>query len=139
MNELISKTSTLLLLSTWLDIVIEFGARDRLLSHVDAHGVMAAAVKRNYLPLKKKVELIKHAQTHPSTNIRELAELFECGKTQVAQILKKEKLLAMYESNASGSRVHTASHHQNIQKSTRHYMNGIRLHALKTSIQEVCS
>ena len=72
--------------------------------------VMAAAVKRNYLPLKKKVELIKHAQTHPGTNIRELAELFECGKTQVAQILKKkEELLAMYESNASGSRVHTAS------------------------------
>ena len=56
--------------------------------------VMAAAVKRNYLPLKKKVELIKHAQTHPGTNIRELhvAELFECGKTQVAQILKKEEL-----------------------------------------------
>ena len=70
---------------------------------------MAAVKKRNYLPLTKKIDLIKYAQNHPGTNIRELAELFECGKTQVAQILKKEELFGMYESNTSGSRVHTVS------------------------------
>ena len=38
-----------------------------------------------------------------------LGEMFDCGKTQVGKILKsKESLLTMYESNASGSRVHTS-------------------------------
>ena len=68
-----------------------------------------ATVKRNYLTLTKKVELIKHAQAHPKTSLRALAELFDCGKTQVAQILKKkEEILTMYESNASGGRIHTS-------------------------------
>ena len=66
------------------------------------------ATKRNYLQLKKKAELIKHAEKHPGTSIRALGELFQCGKTQVGQILKKkEMLLTMYESNAPGDRFHT--------------------------------
>lgn len=71
---------------------------------------LAASKKRNYLPLKKKVELIKHAEKNPGLSVRTLGGLFDCGKTQVGQILKsKESLLAMYESNASGSRVHTGN------------------------------
>ncbi len=39
---------------------------------------------------------------------RELAEMFTCGRTQVAQILKKlDSILALYQSNASGSRIHS--------------------------------
>ena len=65
--------------------------------------------KRNYLTLNKKVELIKYAQKNPGVSVRALGEMFNCGKTQVGKILKsKESLLTMYESNASGSRVHTS-------------------------------
>ena len=42
-------------------------------------------------------------------SVRAIGEMFECGKTQVGQILKKkEELLSMYESNAiAGGRIHT--------------------------------
>lgn len=40
--------------------------------------------------------------------IRSLAELFNCGKSQIAYVLKnKESLLLSYEANAAGSRVLT--------------------------------
>ena len=68
-----------------------------------------ASKTRNYLTLEKKIELIKHFQNNPGTSIRALGELFNCGKTQVGRILKsKESLLALYESNAPASRVHTS-------------------------------
>ena len=60
--------------------------------------------------------------------MRELAEVFKCGKTQVGQILKnKESLLSMYESNSSGSRIHTGpsrpSEFAEVNKAL-HEMNG---------------
>ena len=65
-------------------------------------------MKRNYLNLEQKVAVIKYAGKHPGIGVRELAEVFKCGKTQVGQILKnRESLLSMYESNSSGSRIHT--------------------------------
>ena len=65
--------------------------------------------KRKYLTLEKKIEVIKYAQKHPGANCRTLAETFECGKTQIGKILKdKNSLLTQYESNASGSRIHTS-------------------------------
>ena len=42
----------------------------------------SARVKRNYLTLEKKVELIKYAEKHPIAGIRELGEVFKCGKTR---------------------------------------------------------
>ena len=69
---------------------------------------MAASRKRNYLPLEKKVEVIRTMQRNPRMTIRNLGELFNCGKSQIAYILKnKESLLSLYEVNAAGSRVHT--------------------------------
>ena len=63
--------------------------------------------KRNCLTLKKKVEVINYAKKNPLANMRDLGEKFQCGKTQIAKILKKQdSLLSMYESNAAGSRVH---------------------------------
>jgi len=54
------------------------------------------------------VAVIKYAGKHLGIGLRELAEVFKFGKTQVGQILKnKESLLSMYESNSSGSRIHT--------------------------------
>lgn len=65
--------------------------------------------KRHYLTLDEKVEVIKYVQNNPGVSSRALGEIFCCGKTQVGTILKnKESLLAMYESNVSGSRVHTS-------------------------------
>ena len=66
------------------------------------------ASKRNYLSLKKKVELIHYAEKNPGISVRALGEQFECGKTQVGQILKKKcELLAMFEANISAGRCHT--------------------------------
>ena len=62
--------------------------------------------KRNELPLQKKVDLINKADANPSFGIRKLAELFECGRTQVSVILKSRvKFLDLYESNASSKLV----------------------------------
>ena len=64
--------------------------------------------KRNYLSLKKKVEVINYSKKNPGVNIRDLGDMFQCGKTQIARILKnQDTLLSMYESNASESRIHT--------------------------------
>ena len=66
--------------------------------------------KRNCLTLKRKIEVINYAKKNPGINIRSLADIFQCGKTQIALIIKsKDSLLSMYESNASGSRVHTTT------------------------------
>ena len=70
--------------------------------------------------LKQKVEVIKTVQKNPGMNSRTLGEMFDCGKTQIGKILKqKDSLLSMYESNASGSRVHTNKLllYQNMKKS----------------------
>ena len=67
---------------------------------------MAASTggKRHYLTLKEKVEVIKTAEKDRSMNQRTLAEKFECGKTQIAQILKKnESIMSLYKSNQCGS------------------------------------
>ena len=64
---------------------------------------------RTYLSLEKKVEVINHLQKHPGTPIRALGEIFGCGKTQIAQIVKnKESILSLFQANVSGSRVHTS-------------------------------
>ena len=84
-----------------------------------SHAVMAAHKKsRVYLSLEKKVEIIKHTQCNPGLSLRSLESLFGCGKTQIGKILKnKESILASYQSNASGSRVHTISKARNSEYS----------------------
>ena len=68
-----------------------------------------ASKKKKYLELKKKVEVIKTLQKNPRISIRALGEMFQCGKSQIAHILKnKESLLSMFESNASENRAHTS-------------------------------
>ena len=58
---------------------------------------LAVRKKRNHLPLKTKVEVIQTVQKSPGIKLRVLAEMFHCGKTQIAQILKtKESLLSEY-------------------------------------------
>ena len=69
----------------------------------------AAKQRRNYLTLDKKVEVIKTVEKNPGINSRSLAMMFDCGKTQIGKILKdKVSILALYESNRSGRRVHTS-------------------------------
>ena len=56
--------------------------------------------KRKHLSLEKKVEVIK-AEGRGKTSIRSLAQEFDCGRTQIADILKKKKvILDLYSSNA---------------------------------------
>ena len=61
--------------------------------------------KRHCLSLEKKVEVILFHQNNSTTSIRAFGEKFECGRTQIAYILKhKEEILSLFQSNASGSR-----------------------------------
>ena len=58
---------------------------------------MASKPKRNYLNLKKKVEVIKTAEKNQGMSIRELAEQFDCGRTQITKMFKdKESILSLY-------------------------------------------
>ena len=63
--------------------------------------------KRNFLSLEKKLEVIKYMyqQKNPRISIRAVGEQFNCGKTQIANILKnKAAILSLFHQNASGSR-----------------------------------
>ena len=69
---------------------------------------MASKPKKQFLSLKKKVEVIRAAEENRGISIRELGERFNCGKTQIAKILKdKESLLSLYSRNISSTRVIT--------------------------------
>ena len=79
---------------------------------------MAACVahkKRNHLTLAKKVEVIKMAEKK-KIGITDLALAFNCGRTQIADILKKESILTLYSSNASKDRVLVRSKHSEYSK-----------------------
>lgn len=66
---------------------------------------MASKQIRNFLTLKRKVDVIREKERNPSMTHRTLAEMFDCGRTQVAQIIKKkDSIMALYQSNAPGSR-----------------------------------
>ena len=53
-------------------------------------------------------EVIKMFEKH-KMNQRSLAEQFQCGRTQIAQIIKnKVSIMSLYESNASGSKIHSS-------------------------------
>ena len=61
--------------------------------------------RRNCLSLEKKVEVIKYQQKNPTISIRALGEQFNCGKTQIAYVLKnKADILSLFHQNVSGSR-----------------------------------
>ena len=54
--------------------------------------------------------MIKSAEKNLGITIRELAEWFDCGKTQIAKILKnKASLLSSYESKAPNTSVKTVT------------------------------
>ena len=61
---------------------------------------------KNTLTLKKKVEVIKAAESNPKLGVRKLAELYDCGKTQISCILKeKQSILELYEANVASESV----------------------------------
>ena len=62
--------------------------------------------RRNALTVKKKMELIKTAESNPKLGVRKLAELYECGKTQISSIMKeKQSILELYEANMTSESV----------------------------------
>ena len=63
---------------------------------------MIMAAKRNVLNLKKKIEVLDVAEKNKKLGVRGLAEMFNCGKTQISSILKnKQSIREMYEANLS--------------------------------------
>ena len=46
--------------------------------------------KRSALSLKDKVAVIKAFQDQPKASLRQLAEKFSCGRTQISKILKRK-------------------------------------------------
>lgn len=83
------------------------------------------------------------AEKNRGMSIRELEEHFDCGKTQIAKVLKsKESILSLYEDNAFGSRVLASKHMVNnlsMPTSTNPYTIGIPLLVLRTSFLWVLS
>ena len=62
----------------------------------------SCSTRRKHLTLKQKIKVIQEAKKNPKLGVRDLCQRFNCGKTQIATVLKeKEQLLALYESNAS--------------------------------------
>ena len=49
--------------------------------------------KRNDLPLKMKYEVIKTTEREPKLNVRKLAGVFQCDKTQISMILKNKEMV----------------------------------------------
>ena len=79
--------------TTWLTV-----GRDRI-------GAEMSTKKHNHLTLQKKYKLVKKTKSDPSLGIRKLAEIFDCGKTQVSTILhNKDTIIELYESNTSSER-----------------------------------
>jgi len=85
---------------------------------------MATKVKkRNDLNLQQKVSVIKMYKKELQPSVRQLADQFNCGKTQINTILQnKAEILAMYESNASGEICQTR---KRIRSSTFGEMNDL--------------
>ena len=63
------------------------------------------AAKRNNLSLADKMEVIEYAKKNPSAGTRKIAEVFECGRTQIQMILKnQESITHNNETNAPAAR-----------------------------------
>ena len=63
------------------------------------------AAKRNTLCLADKMKVIEYAKQNPSAGTRKIAEMFECGRTQIQTILKnQESITRDYETNAPAAR-----------------------------------
>jgi len=59
-----------------------------------------------HLLSRKKVEVIKAAESNPKLGVKKLAELYDCGKTQISCILKEKKsILELYEANMASENV----------------------------------
>ena len=70
--------------------------------------VAPGSKKRNDLNLQQKLDVIKASEKRPKPTIRQLAQDFKCGKTQISTILvNKPKIIELYESNASSTMCHT--------------------------------
>ena len=68
------------------------------------------AAKRNTLCLADKVNVIEYAKQNPSAGTRTIAEVFECGRTQIQTILKKQESITHdYETNAPAARKRSRS------------------------------
>ena len=52
-----------------------------------------ATKKRNDLSLKMKYEVILTSERESKIGVRKLAELFQCGKSQISSILKDKAMV----------------------------------------------
>ena len=63
------------------------------------------AAKRNALCLADKMKVIEYAKQNLSAGTRKIAEVFECGRSQIQTILKNQELITRdYETNAPAAR-----------------------------------
>ena len=66
----------------------------------EAAAVMASkrSSSRNELTLKERYKVIEYSKKHPRDSTRAIAEVFNCGRTQIQQILKnKDRIVLEFE------------------------------------------
>ena len=62
------------------------------------------------------MEVIKAAESNPKLGVRKLAELYDCGKTQISCILKeKQSILKMHVANVASESVRSRKRTRNCE------------------------
>ena len=76
----------------------------------DPGNEVVAKRKRKELTLQEKVEVIEFKNKNPATALRQIADKFQCGKTQIQSILRdQQNLLDKFTAsgNAASKRART--------------------------------
>ena len=72
--------------------------------------LLCARKRRKELTLKQKVEVIQYVKANPGVGARKVADVFECGKTQIQSILLRQaSILSEYEGSGSSDRKRSRS------------------------------
>ena len=65
---------------------------------------LSARLQRKTLSLSKKIKLLDYKKSNPTTGCRDIAEIFNIGKTSAATIIKNEEKLRRGYASFEGNR-----------------------------------
>ena len=65
---------------------------------------LSARLQRKTLSLSEKIKLLNYKKSNPMSGCRDIAEIFNIGKTSAATIMKNEEKFRKYYANFEGNR-----------------------------------